>query len=118
MATFIAVAEAGSFTAAADRLDVAKSVVSRRVAALEARLGVRFEVVRESSWDAVLEQTRARNIDLLAAAVKTPQRSEYLDFTEPHIKLPGVIIADTSQSTTLTMADLAGRQVAVVSGRH
>ena len=42
MATFVAVVEAGSFTAAADRLDIAKSVVSRRVSALEERLGVQL----------------------------------------------------------------------------
>lgn len=39
---FIAVAETGSFTAAADRLDLAKSAVSRRVAALEERLGAQL----------------------------------------------------------------------------
>ncbi len=39
---FVAVVEAGSFTAAADRLDQAKSAVSRRVAALEERLGVQL----------------------------------------------------------------------------
>lgn len=42
MATFVAVAEAGSFTAAADRLTVAKSAVSRKVSALERRLGVQL----------------------------------------------------------------------------
>ena len=36
---FIAVVEAGSFTAAAERLDIAKSAVSRRVSSLEERLG-------------------------------------------------------------------------------
>ena len=40
--TFVAVVETGSFTAAADRLDVAKSAVSRRVAALEERLGAQL----------------------------------------------------------------------------
>jgi len=39
---FVAVVEAGSFTAAADRLDAAKSAVSRRVSALEDRLGVQL----------------------------------------------------------------------------
>lgn len=39
---FVAVVETGSFTAAADRLDMAKSAVSRRVAALEERLGVQL----------------------------------------------------------------------------
>ncbi len=39
---FVAVVEAGSFTAAAQRLGSAKSAVSRRVSALEARLGVQL----------------------------------------------------------------------------
>lgn len=39
---FIAVVEAGSFTAAAERLDTAKSAVSRRVTALEEHLGVQL----------------------------------------------------------------------------
>lgn len=39
---FVAVVDAGSFTAAAERLDIAKSAISRRVAALEERLGVQL----------------------------------------------------------------------------
>lgn len=40
--TFVAVVEAGSFSAAAERLGAAKSAVSRRVNALENRLGVKL----------------------------------------------------------------------------
>ena len=40
--TFVAVVEAGSFTAAADRLGIAKSAASRRMASLEGRLGVQL----------------------------------------------------------------------------
>ncbi|SKB88470.1 LysR family transcriptional regulator [Luteibacter sp. 22Crub2.1] len=40
--TFLAVVDTGSFTAAARRLERDASVVSRRVAALEARLGIRL----------------------------------------------------------------------------
>ena len=39
---FVAVVEAGSFTAAADRLGAAKSAVSRRISGLEERLGVQL----------------------------------------------------------------------------
>lgn len=39
---FVAVVEAGSFTAAADRLGMAKSAVSRRISSLEERLGVQL----------------------------------------------------------------------------
>ena len=40
--TFVQVVESGTFTAAAERLSVAKSAVSRRIAELEARLGVQL----------------------------------------------------------------------------
>ncbi|MBY6203478.1 LysR family transcriptional regulator [Halomonas denitrificans] len=42
MQVFVAVVDAGSFTAAADRLDLSRAAVSRHVAALEQRLGVRL----------------------------------------------------------------------------
>lgn len=55
---FAAVVETGSFTAAAERLDIAKSAVSRRVSALEERLGVqllRRTTRRQNLTDAGLE---------------------------------------------------------------
>lgn len=42
VAVFVQVVDSGSFTAASERLGVAKSAVSKRVARLEARLGVRL----------------------------------------------------------------------------
>ena len=39
---FVAVAEGGSFRAAADRLGIARALVSKRIAALERGLGVRL----------------------------------------------------------------------------
>ena len=42
LGTFTTIVDAGSLTAAADRLEVAKSAVSRRLKDLEARLGVQL----------------------------------------------------------------------------
>lgn len=42
MQTFVRVAEAGSFTAVASQMNVARSAVTRQIAALEARLGVKL----------------------------------------------------------------------------
>jgi len=51
----VAVVETGSFTAAAERLDTAKSAVSRRITALEARLGV--QLLRRSTRRLNLTET-------------------------------------------------------------
>lgn len=42
LSAFVAVVETGSFTAASDRLDIAKSAISRRVSMLEERLGAQL----------------------------------------------------------------------------
>jgi serine phosphatase RsbU (regulator of sigma subunit)/ABC-type amino acid transport substrate-binding protein len=83
---------------------------------VESRLGVRFTILRAETWDEVLDWARNGEVDLLVCLAKTPQREEYLAFTPPHIKLPGVIIATTETKETLSLSDLKGRKVAVVSG--
>jgi DNA-binding transcriptional LysR family regulator len=42
MQTFVRVAEAGSFTAVAEQMNVARSAITRQIAALEAHLGVKL----------------------------------------------------------------------------
>ena len=83
---------------------------------IERRLGVRFEAIRLNSWNEALEQAQARQVDLLAAAMMSPQRSKYMLTARPHINLPGVIVASTKTSETLTLEKLKGMKVAVVSG--
>ncbi|MBD5803670.1 HTH-type transcriptional regulator DmlR [Azoarcus sp. Aa7] len=68
MEVFVRVAEAGSFTAVADRLNVARSAITRQIAALEAHLGTKLlarstrRLSLTSSGSAYLEKCR----DILA----------------------------------------------------
>ena len=59
MNLFVRVAERGSFSAAADQLGVARSVVTRQIAALETHLGVKL----------MTRSTRRLTPDRLRAAV-------------------------------------------------
>jgi signal transduction histidine kinase len=81
------------------------------VGLLEKALGVRFEVVRAETWSEVLDLARARKVDVLPAAARSPQREEYLAFTEPHIVVPGVIISSRPYED---LDELLGKKVAVV----
>jgi DNA-binding transcriptional LysR family regulator len=64
MDVFVRVAEAGSFTAVADRLNVARSAITRQIAALEAHLGTKLlarstrRLSLTSSGSAYLEKCR------------------------------------------------------------
>jgi serine phosphatase RsbU (regulator of sigma subunit)/ABC-type amino acid transport substrate-binding protein len=99
-----------------DTKGVYRGITADYLALLEDRLDIEFQVVREESWSEILAKAKEREIDMLSAAMQTLQRSEYLNFTAPHIRLPGVIIATTDTRDTLTLAKLRGKKVAVVSG--
>ena len=46
-------------------------------------LGVTFEVVPDLSWQQVLSASRNKKIDMLSAATPTPERQNFLKFTNP-----------------------------------
>lgn len=69
MQLFVATVDAGSFTAAAERLGLSKQFVSRRLMALEARLGVRLLIrtTRRLSVTALGHEYHARATQILEA---------------------------------------------------
>ena len=59
---------------------------------MERKLDHRFKLVPLPTWNDVIEAARERRIDIIFAAQKTPERLAYLDFTEPYIDLPNIIL--------------------------
>lgn len=49
-----------------------RGLIADYYALIESRLGVRFEVVRASTWNQVLAMAKAREVDLIGAAQLTP----------------------------------------------
>lgn len=64
-------------------------------------------MVRFDHWNELIEQTKSREISGVTAATKTPERSEYLEFTVPYILNPNVIITRENFSEQLTFEKLA-----------
>lgn len=73
MQLFVATVEAGSFTAAAERLGLSKQFVSRRLAGLEARLGVRLLIrtTRRLSVTELGREYHVRACGILDAVAET-----------------------------------------------
>jgi PAS domain S-box-containing protein len=86
------------------------------VAIVQKRLGITFKIVRYGSWDEILTKVHNKEVDMLSAAALTPQRSEYLIFSAPHVVMPGVIITRKNVQDNMTLAQLRKMEVAVVSG--
>ncbi len=91
-------------------------VVADYASLIEEQLGVEFTVVREENWSDVVAATRQGEIDVWLEAADTPERREFMLFTEPYLHVPCVIIVRREQTESLTLADLSGLRVAAGAG--
>ncbi|MRS02416.1 PAS domain S-box protein, partial [bacterium] len=83
---------------------------------LQKRLGIQFQIVKLHDWGEVLRKARRREIDVIAAATKTPERSEYLIFTKPYLEFPAVLVAKKGFKGTLDLRNLANKKMSVKAG--
>ena len=88
MLVFVRVAELGSFAAVARQLDVARSVVTRQVAALEARLGV--QLIARSTRSLSLTSAGAAYLERCREILKLVEAAE-TDLTGEHQEPRGLI---------------------------
>ncbi len=83
---------------------------------LEKKLNVHFQILKLKNWDEVLEKAKQRETDMWGAATPTKQRLKYMLFTKPFIELPAVIIVRNKTQASLSLKELKGLKVAVISG--
>ena len=89
-----------------------KGMVAEYVQLIQQRLGIKFKVIRAGKWSQVMDMARAREVDVLPALARSPQREEYFLFTEPHVSAKGVIVTSKGYET---IQQLLGKKIAVVN---
>jgi ABC-type amino acid transport substrate-binding protein len=77
-------------------------------------LGVRFKPSRPRPWPDMLSSVKKGECDFLSAVSPSPQRSEWMDFTDPYIAFPVVVITGKDVQYISSMSDLLGKPVTVV----
>ncbi|OSM04111.1 hypothetical protein MAIT1_03623 [Magnetofaba australis IT-1] len=83
---------------------------------LSKRLGVRFETVPNLSWKQVLDGVKEGAVDLAPVVTDTPERREFLRFTQPYLDFPQVYITRMGSPAIAKPADLAGRTLVLPEG--
>lgn len=86
------------------------------ISLLEEKLQIRFKILKFKNWEEVIDKTRNKEADMWAAATRTPQRLEYMLFTESFIEFPAVILVREQAESDLTLNDLQGMKVGIISG--
>ncbi len=83
---------------------------------IEQRLNVKFELVRNLSWQEAYARLKRWEIDMTTSVAVTPERTEFWAFTKPYMSIPIVIVTHTDVTYIANMRELAGKKIAVVDG--
>ena len=83
---------------------------------LEKKLGVNFEVEKTLSWQETMETFKGGDLDLFTSVRQTPERADFILFTDSYVNFPIVIFTGPDIPYIGTMGELVGRRVAIVEG--
>ncbi|MDH3631968.1 MAG: diguanylate cyclase [Gammaproteobacteria bacterium] len=86
------------------------------IALVGQKLGVEFDVEKEKPWSEVVESVKSGELDMYSCVVSTVQRREYVNFTEPYLSFPMVIVTSDQVAYVNGLKDLKNETVAVVRG--
>ena len=81
---------------------------------LQSKLSAQFNQKQFSSLESIFAEVRTGEVQIVNAVTKTPERSEFLLFTEPIISVPNVILVREDQTRQMVEKDLAGLKVSLV----
>ena len=82
-------------------------------ALFEKRLDTEFVPVPAETWSESVDLIKAGKCDLFSLAMRTPEREEYLDFTQNYIETPLVIATRANVAFVTGLDDLQGRRIAI-----
>jgi ABC-type amino acid transport substrate-binding protein/nitrogen-specific signal transduction histidine kinase len=82
--------------------------------AVEDVLGVQFDMDRSSDWQTTYDKLKRREIDMGSCLAITPERLEYLDFTDTYLSSPVVFFARQDTPYIRNMSELRDLRVVVV----
>ncbi len=80
------------------------------------KTGIKFKPQPHKRWKDVVKMASEGKLDMFAAAMSTPSRQVYMNFTEPYLSFPMVLVARNGQGFIKDYSQLTGYRVAVVKG--
>jgi len=78
--------------------------------------GLQYTFLITNSWKETLDNAKVGKCDILSILNQTPERSEYLDFTEPYITSPSVFVTKENDKFINGIDDIKDKKLALVKG--
>ena len=101
-----------------DENGIFRGIAADYIRLIEKKLEITFQIIQLSSFEEILEKAQNREIDIVNTVIKTPERSEYLLFTPPYIRIPNVLVARNDFRDNITIKDLKGIDGIVYQGGY
>lgn len=80
------------------------------------QIGIPIEHVQVSNWQESITHAQKRECDIFSLATETPQRSLYMNFTEPYLSPPVVVVTTNEKPFVDDIKELKGKKLAAVKG--
>jgi two-component system sensor histidine kinase EvgS len=80
------------------------------------RSGVKLRLVPTRTWPESIEFAKQRQCDIFSLAMKTPERSSYMDFTRPYLEFPFVIATRNKVFYIQDLNQVVDKTLALVKG--
>ena len=80
------------------------------------KLGIPIELEKTDSWNDSLNRIKDKQCDILPMAMRTYQRSKYLNFTTPYISFPLVIVTHADEMYIDKLDDILDKKIGIVKG--
>ncbi|PTL79857.1 transporter substrate-binding domain-containing protein [Vitiosangium sp. GDMCC 1.1324] len=80
---------------------------------LEKKLGFTFRRAPAVNIRELLQNLREGRANLASGLTRTPERSQYLLFSEPYVRIPTIIVVRRGTWDTLTLEQMTGMRIAV-----
>lgn len=99
-----------------DDKGVYRGMAANYINLLNERLGLSMNAVFGLTWAQVEAGARDRALDVLSCLTETPARGKVLNFTQPYLSFPMVVIMRDDAPLITELADLREKLVVVVEG--
>lgn len=86
------------------------------VSFFQSLLPVPLEMLPTASWPDSVLAAEQRRCDLLLLAMKTPSRSQFMNFTRPYLVIPSVVVTRTDHRRVKSVAELGDAQYGIRRG--
>lgn len=77
--------------------------------------GIDFQPATGIDWPEAVQRIKKRELDIFSAVISTPERRQYMNYTEPYLKFPMVIATRRNEAFISAMDQLKGKTAAVVA---